>query len=351
MLDTALVPGCGNAEIDAFCLKANASLVYSSSGYVGLVSAETSSQPYWIVSREEGRIVSALPLLVRSGSLGPVVNSLAYYGSNGGIITHGESRHAKLAALEAYRAFCERIGAVASTLITNPLLRDSDFYARHLPHDLRDERIGQVTFFPEDADAVSLMRRFAEPRPRNIRKAQRDGIAVERSQAPEALAFVHATHHQNLCSIGGLPKRAAFFAAVPEHLPPDGWQVFLAVRGGDWIAALLLLYFNGTVEYYTPCVVQSHRSSQALSLLIYQAMLDAMRRGFTRWNWGGTWLTQSGVYSFKKKWGTTDLPYFYFTRVYDPAVAHATREQLLAEYPGFFVLPFAALGGKGRRSA
>ena len=40
-----------------------------------------------------------------------------------------------------------------------------------------------------------------------------------------------------------------------------------AVINGERVAALLLLYGNQTVEYFTPCVVEQHRSSQALPLL------------------------------------------------------------------------------------
>ena len=31
-------------------------------------------------------------------------------------------------------------------------------------------------------------------------------------------------------------------------------------------------------------------------------MASAAKRGMTRWNWGGTWLSQDGVYRFKKGW-------------------------------------------------
>jgi hypothetical protein len=343
MLETIVLKGCGNEEIDTFCLRNPSSLIHGSSDYIHLVSAETVSEPYWIVVRERDSIRSALPLLVKTGALGTVVNSLAYYGSNGGIITQGQELDAKLAALKGYLDFCNAIGAASSTLITNPLFADRGFYEQYLPHDLRDERIGQFTFFPEDRSPASLMRVFSDPRPRNIRKAQRENIVVHAERSQKALSFLHATHHQNLSLIGGIPKREAFFNAIQECLPESSWQVFIASQAGEWVAALLLLYFNRTVEYFTPCIVERYRSSQALSLIIYEAMLDAMSRDFAQWNWGGTWLSQNSLYSFKKKWGSSDLPYYYYTRLYDLSLMRASRAQLLAEYPGFFVLPFSAL--------
>ena len=70
-------------------------------------------------------------------------------------------------------------------------------------------------------------------------------------------------------------------------------------------------------------------------------MQDAIVKGYKNWNWGGTWLSQGGVYDFKKKWGTTDYPYFYYTRIFNQSLRKATREELLSHYEGFFVLPFS----------
>ncbi|MBX3662280.1 MAG: GNAT family N-acetyltransferase [Burkholderiales bacterium] len=346
MLTVEIIDEYGTDDIEAFLLSDSRSLIYSSRHYIKLIAHETGSTARWITVSDESGLRGALPLLIKNGALGPVVNSLAYYGSNGGVMTKGDDTEAKLAAIRAFTAFCEQADACASTLITNPLLGDHALYETHLPYDLRDERIGQFTVFPLDQQANSLMRLFADPRPRNIRKAQRSGVQVTASQSSDAIAFLHATHDQNIKSIGGLPKRLAFFERIPELLPADSWKIYLAEHEGKRIAALLLLYYNLTVEYYTPCVVEEHRPLQALPLMIYQAMVDAMKAGYRQWNWGGTWLSQGGVYAFKKKWGTTDIPYYYFTRVRSSAVRVATRDTLLREYPGFFVLPFSNLKAK-----
>jgi hypothetical protein len=346
-LQIKLIDGPGDEAIEAFVYRDPRTLVYASPSYIGLVAAETRSRPYWLTALDASGLRGALPLLVKEGALGPVVNSLAFYGSNGGIIVHNDCQQVWLSLVRAFDAFGERIGAVASTLITNPLVADHELYDSHLPYDLRDQRIGQFTIFPEDRHPASLMALFDDPRPRNIRKAQRSGLTVSTSQSDEAIAFLHATHDQNIRSIGGLPKRLKFFQQIPKWLPHNAWNIYLAELDGQRVAALLLLYGNQTVEYFTPCVVEQHRSSQALPLLIYDAMVDAMASGYRQWNWGGTWLTQDGVYAFKKKWGTQDINYHYFTRLRSPELRNTSRETLLREYSGFYVLPFSALVSAG----
>jgi hypothetical protein len=342
-LQTSFLQHAGSQALDEFTQSQPTTLIYSSSNYIRLIAQETMSNPYWIVVSDSTGIRAALPLLVKQGKLGPVVNSLAYFGSNGAIITRGDDIDAKLAVLTAYIAFCTEINACASTLITNPLVNDRKFYEENLPHDLLDERIGQFTYFPDDCAVSTLLSSFENPRPRNIRKAQRLGISVFATQSDEAIEFLHKTHDKGIRGIGGLPKSLEFFRSIPQILPGNAWNIYLAEFEGQYIAALLLFYNNRTVEYFTPCAVDQFRSFQALPLLIFEAMSEAMSRGYAQWNWGGTWLSQDGVYAFKKKWGTTDIPYNYFTRLHSESVLSAGREMLLEEYKGFFVLPFSAL--------
>ena len=332
--------------VQQFVLSNQHSLVYSSRHFIELVAMETQSTSHWVTVRDKLGMRGVLPLLVKHGAFGPIVNSLPFFGSNGGVISREGDTMAKIAVFGAFSEFCGEINASASTIITNPLFDDLGIYEAYLQYDLRDQRIGQFTRFPLDGKPNSLMSQFDDPRPRNIRKAERLGIQVISSQSDDDLEFLHATHDQNIRLIGGLPKRRAFFDAIPLILPRDGWRIYVAQIDGERLAALLLLYYNQTVEYFTPCVVERHRSSQALPLLIYRAMTDAMAAGYRQWNWGGTWHNQDGVYAFKKKWGTIDLPYYYFTRLLKPQLRILERDVLLREYPGFFVLPFSALSEK-----
>ena len=124
------------------------------------------------------------------------------------------------------------------------------------------------------------------------------------------------------------------------------WAIFTATLHGEPIAALLVFYFNRTVEYFTPAIVKGYRSSQPLTLIIYKAMYEAIEQGFTNWNWGGTWVGQEGVYDFKKRWGKRDYPYYYYNKIFYPAVTHQSTKFLLEHYKGFFVIPFDQLKSK-----
>ena len=179
-----------------------------------------------------------------------------------------------------------------------------------------------------------------------MRKARHTGIVA----APDAgqLGAVGAIHRANIEALGGLAKDASFFAAVPRHFEAGAdYDVYVGLLDGKVVAGLLLFYFNGTVEYFTPAVDHEHRSEQPMAVVLAEAMAAAARRGCRRWNWGGTWTSQDGVFRFKRKWGAREGRYRYFVQVNDDALLDARPEELRARFGHFYVVPFSALRSAG----
>lgn len=325
MLTVEERPGPGGEEELRYVLRSPASLFYANPRFVALVARQLDARASWLTARRGERLVGLLPFLTKPGPLGDVRNSLAYYGSNGGVIQAEPDQEAWLALVRAFYA----ASACSATLIANPLQGDDEFYERHSGYTDRDERISQISHLPT--------MQLQDPRPRNLRHARRLGVEVQETRA---LDFLVEWHEENLRALGGKPKSRSFFQAVQAELEPGDWRVFEGRWEGRPVAALLVFYFNRTVEYYTPVLIPEHRSTQALSLVIWEAMQEALSRGYEYWNWGGTWLSQRGVYDFKRKWGAREARYGYYTKVSDDTVRNRPREYLLSHYPGFFVVPF-----------
>jgi len=74
-------------------------------------------------------------------------------------------------------------------------------------------------------------------------------------------------------------------------------------------------------------------------------MCEANANGYKWWNWGGTWLTQDGVYRFKNKFGAVDKEYKYFIKINNRDIYNSSKEELLKEYDNFYVIPFDKLKG------
>ncbi|QNI52871.1 femAB family protein [Synechococcus sp. BIOS-E4-1] len=340
MIQVTIIEGFGCNEFRDYILQNSCTFIYSEPRFLKLLAEHLGASSSWLVARRNGEIVGLLPFLKKDGPLGPVFNSLAYYGSNGGVIQVIQDDESKSLLVDSFYTLAAEEQASSATIITNPLELDSDFYDRKITYDYRDERIGLITHLPSSEDL--LISRFDNPRPRNIRRAIKEGVTVAKGST-DALPFLYDIHSDNMRAIGGLAKKRSFFDAIPSTMHKDDWAVFTATLDGKPIAALLLFYFNETVEYFTPVIVETHRNTQALALVIYEAMRDAINLGFVNWNWGGTWTSQGGVYDFKKRWGTSEYRYYYYTCIYNSDLKTCRSEYILEHYPGFFLVPFNQL--------
>ncbi|MFX0196987.1 MAG: peptidoglycan bridge formation glycyltransferase FemA/FemB family protein [Candidatus Hodarchaeota archaeon] len=338
------------AEYDNFMLKSGSTLFYASNKYRKLLKSFLEAEDFYFLAIDGGQIVGALPaFLKRNRRVGHILNSLPFFGSNGGIIEHEGRPDAKKALLNAFNGFASTHNCISTTIITSPFEADVGFYDKEIGFSHRDERIGQVTSLPPKADTFpeALMNKFDGVRRRNIRKALKSGVGITDKDTPQALQFLADTHAENIRAMGGIPKPKYFFELITKLFEyGKEYKIFTALKDNVPIAAVLLFYFNKTVEYFTPVVVERFRTFQPLSLIIYEAMQDAVRNGYKWWNWGGTWKSQIGVYRFKKKWGTEDRLYFYYTKIYNEEILHYSREQLLKEFSYFYVVPFNNLISK-----
>ncbi len=322
--------------------------MYCSLKYRLLLKRFLGAEDYYLVAKRRGEVVGVLPSFLSGyGPYGRILNSLPFYGSYGGVIVgHGDDE-AAVALLSEWRGLAEQPTVAASTIVSSPFDKDTRRYEEHTTHTDREARLGQVTrLVPADASDIgaALMARY-HPKTRNmVRKASKMGITINHDESDGAIEFLIATHHENMKSIGGLAKPARFFSEVRRVFEYGrDYRVYTATIDARPIAAMLCFYCNATVEYFPPVVLAEWRSQQPLSLIIHEAMRDASREGFEYWNWGGTWLTQDGVYHFKKRWGSEDLPYYYYTTLRNQELLHANRETLLDGYPFFYVLPFSRL--------
>ena len=185
-----------------------------------------------------------------------------------------------------------------------------------------------------DVAAETLMNLFHRKTRNHVRKAQKSGLRVLHSGSLEILRALADLHKRNMEAVG---------------VPPKCWDVFFALRESFEydevyrVGALLVFFYNRTAEYFIPGGSAEHRTLQPMNLLIFEAMKEAVRRKLRYWNWCGTALTATGVYQFKKRWGTDDYPYYYYTRIFDERILTFAKETLAHEYPPFYVAPFGSL--------
>lgn len=314
------------------------------------------SEERYLVAMAGDRMVGALPAFLRKNARhGNVLNSLPFYGSNGGVLVDPalpDGREVRRALIGAFQEVAVAESVVASTIVSSPLDPDEELYRETTGHNLDDMRIGQLTPLPQvpsdapDSAVGDALMAVYHTKTRNIvRKGLLSGAVVGHDSSLESMRTLASIHDDNMKAIGGLAKPWAVFDAVRSAFDYDSdYRVYSAKLNGKTISSLLVFFHNDTCDYYTPATVAEFRTQQPGSLLIFRAMQDAVRRGSAHWNWGGTWVTQKGVYDFKSKWGTRDLTYRYYIREYPHSELRGLdRTTVLREYQYYYTVPFNVL--------
>lgn len=307
------------------------------------------SDAIYLLAREAGQIVGVLPTFIKRSRKGNILNSLPFYGSHGGALTARETSQAcdvKRSLLKQVQELAVAEKCLVSTIVTPLFDKDPTVYEEELSCDFRDSRIGQVTFLPAPGrDLDDRLLSAVHSKTRNmVRKAYKSDIDWRTSDSESDLRFLADNHMENSAAIGIVAKSWEFFSLVPRIFSYGrDYQVYVATKDGENIAALLLFYHNTTVEYFTPCIVERHRSLQPMSLLIFEAMKQAISNGFRSWNWGGTGHGLESIYRFKKRWGATDVVYNYYTQKHGDLrpILELGKSGVLDEYKYFYAVPFS----------
>lgn len=302
----------------------------------------------YLIAIKNDRIVGALPAFIKeTPRFGKVINSLPFYGSNGGIITCPYSSDQKLikkALLKAFNDLSKQYNTKSSTIITSPFESDIEIYNSETCYTNLDWRISTVTHLPARRDQnleTALMTCYHQKTRNLVRKGIKNKFSITCSPHEELLDWLHKVHTNNMKEVSADPKPKEIFKAIQDTFTYEkDYKIYVAHKDGEYVAGLLLLYYNRCVEYFIPVVIKEYRRTQALSYLIYTAMLDSILQGYLYWNWGGTWSSQTSLHHFKKRWGGIDSLYYYYTRVYDNDFPKENKSELLSAFQYFYVFPF-----------
>lgn len=318
---------------EKFVAKHSKALFYYGLKYRDLLKNLLSCEEEYYILLKCQDIKGILPILYKNGKYGKVYNSLAYFGSNGAILADNEECYNLL--LEKYNEIIKT--SVVSVYIENPI----DIHKNKPDHDYVSNRICQISSFDANIDMDDLSKLFTSNKRNDIRKAVKNDIVVEIDNSQNAKKFLLSTHIDNMKAIGGIHKEEALFSSF-YSLYKEGkdFNIFIAKKDGEQVAALFVLYFNGMTEYYTPVILNKYRDLQPLAILIYDAIKYSVNKGFLNWNWGGNGISLNSVYKFKKRWGAEDYKYDYYIKLNDKEFLNLDKNMILSEYKGFFTIPF-----------
>jgi hypothetical protein len=348
-------------EYSDYVLSREHTSVYASLFFRNLLLNITQpSQTLYIIARKykDSKIVGVLPTIVKKGCHGAVLNSLPWYGSNPGIIADDYAVAIEL--LTSFDKIAQWLECFSATIITDPwggFIDMADLVLKKSDNVFTSHRMSTITELPmytnREDFVVALLDKFHQKTRNQVRKSFREcynGKCIPGQMVGDTsvFSFLIEQHQKNMKAIGA-PYKDIEFGAFSNLIVGKECELYLARQKetGKPVAALFLLYYNKTVEYFIPAIDAEYRHLDPQHLLIFSAMEEAAIKGYKYWNWGGTAIEgMDGVLRFKTRFGGFNNVYKYYTKIYKPIPENLTADDLKFLYPFFFVLPYKLLGGK-----
>ncbi|MEN8161168.1 MAG: GNAT family N-acetyltransferase [Myxococcota bacterium] len=345
--------GMGRADIElrAFFDASARSLAQQTPAWRDVIARIGADEPLFLVCRRgAGDIVGVLPAYRFEGRLGALLTSVPQPGPLGGIACAGDCEPEPVyrALLTAFVELAAERGCALASLISNPIWPDRELYERWLAPDYVLENSCLVLDLELALDASGRPTATKSALRRNLRKAESGALDIDEEQTAanvDAWYEIHATRHRE---IGATPLPHQLFRAALECAVPRGKARFFFVRlsaGGEMVAGGFYLCHGSVIDAFMPSLRSEFADLGPNYLLALHSMQWARARGLRWYNWQAS-PPDGGVARFKRQWGSREHPYCYLTRVtgdVGPFLA-STPEELAAEYPWHYVLPYDRLG-------
>lgn len=271
------------------------------------------------VDDDEGR---SLPLVLTERALAPRVVSLPF---SDYVDTHAWSPD----------AFADLLGRVRERFPAHPLIVKTTFAPGELP-------LGEVTreacvHRVDTSDGTGLEEPMRSSFLRGVRKAERAGIALRRSQTREALQRFYQLHAAlRLRKFGSIPQPRRFFDAVYDGFLETGRGFILeAAYEEQTVASLIALKAGGLLYYKFGASDADHLDLRPNNLLFHRLVHLAHEEGCAALDLGlsGSGAAYDGLRRFKASFGGRPHPITWF-RVDPPGYDRAREREFFSLLSG-----------------
>ena len=145
-----------------------------------------------------------------------------------------------------------------------------------------------------------------------ITKAIRDGLVAEVRDDWKAVDEFFELHVRTRRKLGVPVQPRGFFRILHAQILSKGLGYIVIIkRGSTPIAAGVFCGFGRTLTYKFGASDERELMHRPNNFAIWTAMKEAMRRGFSVFDFGTTEIVHEGLRKFKSGWGSVEVPLYY----------------------------------------
>jgi len=317
-------------------------LAYHFPFYRDVLEKSEVGKPLYFGCWQNEKLIGVLPGFIKESDLGIVYSSMPFFGPNAGVLCDyfcDNSQIIHTTLINSVLSYLANHSDPISASFYTPFNRsDFDFYSNSISSTL--SIIKHTLYLPLAEYKLNAKTRY------DVKKSQNYGVKISTDVTTEKVRIFNSIYEKN-CEDYCIPQKPY---KVISQLASKSYKCkkirfYFAEYNKKIIAGLLVLWGVKTASYYIPCSLHEYRYLQASSLLINYAMTDTKKNGLNYWNWESSPSTDSGVYKFKKKWGSTESEYRLFIKIFKKQAffEHLGKNKIADRFPYFFVYPFYLL--------
>ncbi len=297
---TAAVPLTDAAAWDAYVAAHPLATPFHSRAWCEAITRATGHQCHLVTARgADGRLTGILPLHhIRSPLFGQALVASGF-AVDGGILADDDAVAATLAAGAADIA---RSLGVPSVELRGGPLPDGDGWHREE---------GVYAGFARDLAADDDAELLAIPRKQRaeVRKVLGSDLTVTTGRGEQERADHYRAYATSVRNLGTPVFHKSLFSHVIDAFG-DRADILVVRNDSEVVAAVLSLYWRGTVMPYWGGGTADARRLRANELMYFALMRHARSKGCTRFDFGRS-KVGTGPFAYKKNWGFEPQPLVY----------------------------------------
>lgn len=309
-------------------------------------------KPFFIIAKENGKIVGALPLYYYECELGNLLTTIAWHSISG--IICSERNVSCQAIYKALLDYCislaKDLDCTAISIATNPFLDDKEYYLNHFKPDYIMENFIQCInlneIFDDKGSLVHPNYIKRSSLTRNLKKAELKRVTISDEQTQANINEWFAIHEKRMNEFGVTPFPKKLFTNTFQSLIQKGKGKFLfAFHEKKMISGCFFIFNKRVMDAYMISMDSKYRKYGANCLITYHMLKWANKNGISIFNWQSSDKRKSGVYEWKEQWGSRERIFLYLTKILGDIsewreLGYHTLEEA---YKWHYVLPFNLL--------
>lgn len=333
------------------------SLAQQSLQWADAISPISPDKPCFLIVRDQNQnVLGGIPLYHFKGIFGGILTSVPHAGPLGGCLCRQDlddalRRDVYKVLLEKAVDVAKELKCISLSIITNPFLQDAEFYSKPLSPNYILNNFTQIidldNLFSASGRYDTGKARYNNHINKNLAKAKSANIIVQWAGERD-FDFWYEIHCKRHGELGGTPLPKPLLEGILTFMKPAGMGGLAIIKIKEQIIGGCFYVWNKKMVDAYIMSGDSDYFEYGINHAVTDFALRYFRKHGLKWfNWQSG-PRSSGVYDFKKRWGSKEREYQFLTWTF-PGFEKVFAEGVEAvskSYQWHYVAPFEAIEKK-----